>query len=52
MDIDILIPIFWMLIFGSLIFTAIKRISPKKNTKKKWIRPEKSENEPQQDNLK
>ena len=41
MDLDILLPIIWTLIFSSVIFFSFRRLSRKAPTNKKWVRPEK-----------
>ena len=45
MEIDLLIPLFWMVIFGGLITLGVRRLSKKLPTKKKWVRPDKAEEE-------
>tara|TARA_Y100001968_G_C19048886_1_gene568152 strand:- start:121 stop:270 length:150 start_codon:yes stop_codon:yes gene_type:complete len=41
MDLDILIPIFWTVVFGGLVVFSFSRLSKKPPTTKKWVRPEK-----------
>ena len=40
MDIDLLIPLFWTVVFGSLTIFALRKLTQKSPTKKKWIRPD------------
>tara|TARA_Y100001970_G_C13433342_1_gene462230 strand:+ start:189 stop:338 length:150 start_codon:yes stop_codon:yes gene_type:complete len=40
MDSELLIPIFWTVVFGSLLLVGVKRLSKKKPTGKTWTRPE------------
>ncbi len=41
MDSDLLIPIFWTLVFGALIILGARRLTKKLPQEKKWVRPEK-----------
>jgi len=43
MESDLLLPIFWMALFGSLITYSVRRYLRKPPTKKLWVRPEKKE---------
>ena len=40
METDLLIPLFWTLIFGALLTIGVRRLSKKTPTDKKWVRPE------------
>ena len=40
MDIDLLIPIFWTFVFGTLLFVGIRKITKKPPSGKKWVRPD------------
>tara|TARA_Y100001968_G_C19373353_1_gene726269 strand:+ start:1122 stop:1271 length:150 start_codon:yes stop_codon:yes gene_type:complete len=40
METDLIIPIFWTVVFGSLTFAAVRRWTRKLPTNKKWTRPE------------
>tara|TARA_Y100001968_G_scaffold45194_1_gene35218 strand:- start:1755 stop:1904 length:150 start_codon:yes stop_codon:yes gene_type:complete len=40
MDNDLLIPIFWTIVFGALVTIGVRRLSKKPPTEKKWVRPE------------
>tara|TARA_Y100001968_G_scaffold326967_1_gene371057 strand:- start:1670 stop:1819 length:150 start_codon:yes stop_codon:yes gene_type:complete len=39
MDIDLLIPLFWTIAFGSLVIWGLRKINTKPSNKKKWVRP-------------
>ncbi len=41
MDLDLLIPLFWTVVFGYLVFLGVKRVTKKQPTEKKWVRPSK-----------
>tara|TARA_Y100001968_G_scaffold324402_1_gene363650 strand:+ start:747 stop:890 length:144 start_codon:yes stop_codon:yes gene_type:complete len=43
MDIDLLIPLFWTVVFVSLAIIGVKRVTKKQPTDKKWVRPSKEE---------
>ncbi len=43
METDLLIPLFWMIVFGGLITLGVRRLSKKLPTKKRWVRPDKVE---------
>ncbi len=45
MDSDLLIPIFWTIVFSSLVIAAYRRWTKKLPSNKKWIRPENDENQ-------
>ncbi len=40
MDNDLLIPLFWMVVFGILVTIGVRRITRKLPVDKKWVRPE------------
>ena len=40
MENDLLIPLFWTIIFGVLVTLGVRRLSKKVPTNKKWVRPE------------
>ncbi len=40
MDNDLLIPLIWTVVFGTLIALGFKRLTKKQPTGKKWIRKE------------
>ncbi len=40
MDSDLLIPIFWTLVFSVLLLTTVRRLTKKAPAKKKWVRKE------------
>ena len=40
MESDLLIPLFWTIVFGALVTIGVRRLSKKVPTQKKWIRPE------------
>ncbi len=40
MENDLLLPLIWMLVFGTLITVAVRNVSKKLPSKKKWVRPE------------
>ena len=40
MDSDLLIPLFWMLVFGILITIGVRRLTRKLPVEKEWVRPE------------
>ncbi len=42
MDIDLLIPLVWTIIFGSLLVVGVRRLTKKQPTEKKWVRPDNS----------
>ena len=44
MDSDLLIPLFWLVVFSILIALSVRRLTKKLPTKKKWIRPDPEEN--------
>ncbi len=41
MDIDLFVPIFWTFVFGSLLILGFRRLTKRKPTNKRWVRPEK-----------
>ncbi len=45
MDSELLIPLFWMLVFGALITFGVRRVTKKLPTEKRWVRPEIDESE-------
>ncbi len=40
MDNDLLLPMFWTLVFGSLLTFGVRRLTKKLPIKKRWVRPE------------
>ena len=40
MDNDLLIPLLWTVVFGTLIFLAGRKLTKKAPRDKKWVRPE------------
>ena len=40
MESDLLIPLFWTIIFGGLLTIGVRRLFTKTPTKKRWVRPE------------
>tara|TARA_Y100001968_G_scaffold275570_1_gene269356 strand:- start:87 stop:227 length:141 start_codon:yes stop_codon:yes gene_type:complete len=43
MESDLLIPLFWTIVFGTLVTLGVKRLSRKLPTEKRWVRPEKDD---------
>tara|TARA_Y100001968_G_scaffold333747_1_gene399005 strand:+ start:7784 stop:7927 length:144 start_codon:yes stop_codon:yes gene_type:complete len=41
MNIDLIIPLFWTLVFSYLVYIGVKRVTKKQPTEKKWVRPSK-----------
>ncbi len=40
MDNDLLLPLFWMVVFGTLTTIGFRRLTKKLPIKKKWVRPD------------
>ncbi len=40
MDTELLIPLFWMVVFGTLITIGVRKFTKKLPVNKKWVRPE------------
>tara|TARA_B100000700_G_C14548493_1_gene625422 strand:+ start:402 stop:551 length:150 start_codon:yes stop_codon:yes gene_type:complete len=40
METDLLIPLIWTFVFGSLLVLGVRRLSKKAPVKKRWVRPE------------
>tara|TARA_Y100001968_G_C19368871_1_gene724015 strand:- start:954 stop:1094 length:141 start_codon:yes stop_codon:yes gene_type:complete len=45
MDSDLLIPLFWTVVLGSLLVIGLRKITKKTPNEKKWVRPEKKDDE-------
>ena len=43
MESDLMIPLVWTFVFGSLLVLGVRRLSKKTPTKKRWVRPEPKE---------
>ena len=43
MESDLIIPFFWMLVFGVLTVIGFQKLAKKKPVDKKWVRPEPEE---------
>ena len=43
MENDLLIPLTWTIVFGTLLVLGVRRISKKPPTKKRWVRPDRKE---------
>ena len=46
MDTDLLLPLFWTFVIGITTWLAVRKLTKKLPTKKKWVRPEPVEKEP------
>tara|TARA_Y100001968_G_scaffold267992_1_gene258169 strand:+ start:401 stop:541 length:141 start_codon:yes stop_codon:yes gene_type:complete len=42
METDLLIPIFWTVLFSALIVLSFRKLTKKEPSDKKWVRPEQS----------
>ncbi len=46
MDTELLIPIFWTVVFGGLLTLGVRKLTKKVPVNKKWVRPEPKKEDP------